>query len=214
MADYRNEMFDELKKVNIETCSDSELAALVRQTSSIVTIATQELLRRCDNNDTHATKEESHQSSVIAIANGRKFPMLKPSDINEEDFDVILDTTTNSLRFRKDPARHSKLQKSKLEKVGSFRMQILAYMLEHPDKPFHHKNIYKAYRLTEETQEPNTFTRSIREIRIALGQKDTLGPYIEKQPDNGGITGFKRGCIYKINPKWRYLIIRYKKISG
>jgi len=66
----------------------------------------------------------------------------------------------------------------------------------------------------QETQEPNTFTRSIREIRIALGQKDTSGPYIEKQPDNGGITGFKRGCIYKINPKWRYLIIRYKKISG
>jgi len=132
-------MFDELLNVNIKTCPDSELAALVRQTSSIVTLhakATQELINRYDTNSSQTiSSEEDSNSQYIFITNNRKFPIQQLSDIDEGEFDVILDTTTNSLRFRKDPARHSKLQKSKLEKVGSFRMQILAYMLEHPDKP-------------------------------------------------------------------------------
>jgi len=210
-------MFDELKKVNIETYSDSELRALIHQTSSIMTFhlqATQELLRRCDNNDTHTPKEESHQSSVIAIANGRKFPMLKPSDTDEEDFDVILDTTTNSLRFRKDPAKHTKLKEAKREKLGPHRMKILARMLKRPGVPFHAGNIGGDLVAGSGERARNTFSKSIAEIRVALGQKDTSGPYIEKRFDLDGITDSIRGCIYKINPKWQYLLIRHRKISG
>jgi hypothetical protein len=93
-------------------------------------------------------------------------------------------------------------------------MKILAHMLEHPDKPFHCENVYKAYKPTPETQEVNTFTKTIGTLRAALDQKDTSGPYIEKKFDWDGITDSKRGCVYKINPEWRYLVIRHRKNSG
>lgn len=159
-------------------------------------------------------KTPANDSQYVFIANGRKFSIRELSDINDDDFDVILDTTTNSLRYRKDPARHSKLQKSKLEKVGSHRMKILARMLKRPGIPFHAGNIGSDLIAGSGEKARNTFTKSIAVIKRTLGQKDTFGPYIEKKFDWEGITGLKRGCIYKINSKRQYLVIRHRKNSG
>ena len=159
-------------------------------------------------------KTPTNDSQYVFIANGHKLLVQQLSDINEDDFDVIMDTTTNSLRFRKDPIRNGKLQESKLEKVGSHRMQILAHMLKRPGTPFHANNIGRDLVAGSGKEARNTFSKSIGEIRAALGQNDTKGPYILKELDWDGITDCKRGYIYKINPKWRYLLIRHRKNSG
>lgn len=210
-------MFDELLHVNIETCPDSKLKALIHQTLPVVDFhsqATRELLRRSDNNDQQATRGQTLGSGIIAIANGHKLPVQRLSDINEEDFDVILDTTTNCLRYRKDPKKHARLEESKREKVGSHRMQILARMLNRPGSPFHAGNIGSDLVAGSGERARNTFTKSIAVIRKALGQNDTSGPYIVMHFDWDGITDTGRGYFYDINPQWRYLLIRHGKNSG
>jgi len=159
-------------------------------------------------------KTPANDSQYIFIANGRKLPVQQLSDINEGEFDVIMDTTTNSLRFRKDPAKHTKLKESKREKMGPHRIQILARMLKRPGYPFHADNIGQDLVAGSKKTARNTLTKSIAVIRKALDQNDTSGPYIEKKFDWGGITTSTRGYVYKINPEWRYLIIRYRNNSG
>ena len=86
-------MFDELKNVNIDACSDSELITLIRQILSVFNLhtrATQELLKRCSNNSQITVQEKTDEPQKIAIANGRKLSEGELSNINEDDYDVIL----------------------------------------------------------------------------------------------------------------------------
>lgn len=210
-------MIDELLNVDIKSCSDSELKALINRTLPVVdlnSLATRELLRRDENSGEQAVQEEVHEPRIVAIANGRKLSGKQTSDLNEEDFDVIMDVRTNTLRFRKDPAKHSKLEDSKLEKIGPHRMQILVCMLNRPGNPFHAGNIDNDLVYGSDETARNTFSKSIGVIRKALGQDGTTGPYIVKRFDWDGITNCKRGCVYEVNPQWRYLLIRHEKISG
>ncbi|MFA6186349.1 MAG: hypothetical protein WC770_03935 [Phycisphaerae bacterium] len=207
-------MFNELLNINIKAYSVVKLRELVDQTNPIVVLhaqATEELLRRYDNNAVQiAIHEESSNILKIAFENGHRLSQEKLSNINEDDFfDVIFDATTNSLRFRKNPSKHTALQESKLEHIGGHRMRILAYMLEHPGVPFYYRNIYKDYSLSAEIKGPSTFSKTIAALRNAFEQKDTSGPYIIKQSDGEGVTRSKKGCIYMINSKLRYLIIRH-----
>ncbi len=214
-------MLEKLKNLNIETCSDDDLKIWIRQALPVVDtflkasrkLASIDFNINVSSNQTTSSEGDGN-SQYVFIANGRKLPAQQLSDVNEDDFDVIMDTTTNSLRFRKNPASHSKFKESKLEKVGSHRMQILAHMLEHPGKPFHRDSIYKEYTQGPEIRDPSTFTKTIGAIRKSLGQNDTSGPYIEKKFDWDGITVSTRGCIYQVNPRWQYLLIRHRKNSG
>lgn len=159
-------------------------------------------------------KIPANDSQYVFIANGHNLPIQQLSDIKEVDFDVIMDTTTNSLRFRKDPVKRTKLKESKLEKVGSHRMKILAYMLEHPGEPFHAGNIGSDLIAGSGERARNTFTKSIAVIRKTLDQGNMSEPYLVKRFDWDGITGLKQGCVYKINSERKYLVIRHRKNSG
>lgn len=206
-------MFEELLNINIKTCSEVELMVCLQQTDAVATFriqATQELLRRFGNRNCNIpAPEKSSQPLKVAIANGRRLSEEERQNINEKDFDVIMDTTTHSLRFRKNPARRSALIKSKLERIGTHSMNILRYMLEHPGQPFHCGNIYKVSGPVEEIKETGTFTKTISLIKNAFEQKNTSGPYIVKQFDWDGITGLRRGYTYIVDAGWRYLIIRH-----
>lgn len=210
-------MFNELLKVNIKACPEAKLRVLVRQTRPVVTFhiqATEELIHRCDNNTKTSVHEEIHKTQKIAATKCSKISQEELSNISEDDFDVILDMTANSLRFRKDPAKHTELKESKLNKIGAHRMQILAYMLEHPGDPFYSENIYKSYAYQNEARDQSTFTKTIEALRKAFEQNDTSGPYIIKQSDWNGITGRKRGYVYKIVQERKYMVIRHTdKIS-
>lgn len=180
------------------------------------TILSELLPGYCPNKPVLETLEKTpaKDSQYTFIANGRRLAVQQLSEINKNDFDVILDTTTNSLRFRKDPVRHSKLEQSGLKKVGSHRMQILAHMLEHPGKPFHAGNIGSDLVAGSGERARNTFTKSIAVIRKALDQGNMSEPYLVKRFDWDGITGLKQGCVYKINSERKYLVIRHRKNSG
>lgn len=205
-------MFDELKNVNIDACSDSKLIALRSQTLSAFNLhmqATQELVRRCNNNDNQTTiPEEIHKPQKIAIANGRKLSEGELSNINEDDYDVILDITTNSLRYRKDPVKHTNLKESKLEGIGSRRIEILLYLLEHSTR---HISIENASMLPSQLDiiEPNSLSKTIGILRKALGQKGPKGPYLLTE----SVWEQRYRYAYKLNSDWHYLVIKKNEKS-
>lgn len=205
-------MFDEFEKLNITTHSDSELMALRIQTLSAFNLhmqATQELIRRCDNNDNQTTiTEEIQKPTKVTITNGRKLPEEELLNINEDEFDIILDITTNSLRYRKDPVKHTNLKESKLEGIGSRRIEILLYLLEHPTR---HISIENASMLPGQLDiiEPNTLSKTIGLLRRALGQKGPKGPYILTE----SVWGQRYRYAYKLNSDWHYLVIKKNEKS-
>jgi len=163
--------------------------------------------------NTHSTSHaslvpHSEGQAQIATADGRKLSHEEQSGIKDDDYDVILNLRSRRLKYRKAPEEFSPLMESDSTLPGPHRMRILAYMLEHPGRPFHAGNIYAAYSLTPEVKDKSTFTKTIGVLRRALGQTDTAGPYIVIEPDSDGITGRKRGFIYRVNEDWRYLVIR------
>ena len=174
----------------------SELAAIEKKLDLI-----------CDNTDAKVNSIKLNVHKNAAVADGCTLDQEQLSNIEENNFDVILDLTTHTLKLRKNPVKHTKLEIGELKKIGPHYMRILAYMLEHPDQAFHSANIHKAYSSVREVKEPNTFTKTIGALRRALGQIDTTGPYIIKEFDWEGITSSKRGYVYKINPTWHYLVI-------
>jgi len=204
-------MFDKLKNVNIDACSDSELITLIRQILSVFNLhtrATQELLKRCSNNSQITVQEKTDEPQKIAISNGRKLSEGELSNINEDDYDVILDMTTNSLRYRKDPVKHTNLKKSKLEGIGSRRIEILAYLLEHSTRDI---SIESASMLPSQLDiiEPNTLSKTIGLLRKALGQKGPKGPYILTE----SVWGQRYRYAYKLNSDWHYLVIKKNEKS-
>ena len=128
------------------------------------------------------------------------------SDINEDDFDVILDMTTTSLRYRQDPARHTKLKDAQLTGIGRCRIDILAYLLEHPSRNLSIENA-SLLPSQDEIIEPNTLSKTISLLRKALGQKGSEDTYIVTCP----VWDKHYRSAYRANTKWRYLVIREKK---
>ena len=129
----------------------------------------------------------------------------KLSDIDENDFDVILDMTTTSLRYRENPAKHTKLQKSELAGIGQRRIEILAYILEHPSKNISIENASLLHNQPD-IIEPNTLSKTIGLLRKALGQKGSEDTYIITE----NVWGRHYRSAYRVNKERRYLVIRKK----
>jgi hypothetical protein len=128
-------------------------------------------------------------------------------DINEEDFDLVLNFTNNTLKFRKNPDRKTKLKKADLTGVGFHRLQILACMIRQPGRPFNGDLISSDYIGGSGLGARNTFIKAICDFRKAIEQQDSTGPYIIKQLGGGGVTRGKRTCVYMLNPNRRYLVV-------
>jgi len=134
-------------------------------------------------------------------------------NLDDENFDLILNLRDQRLKFRVDPASHSELKSADFRGIGPHRMQILIYMLENPGISFHVGNISRAYSDLSEKPLVFTFTKTMSDFRKKLGQTSTKGPYIITTFDWDGITNRQKGAVYTMNPKWKYLVIRNKKIS-
>lgn len=90
-------MCNELKNLNIDTCSNAELIDLRRQTLHAFNLhmqVTEEIVRRCNNNENQTTIPDEIDT-LTTIANGCKLSQEGLSNINEDEFDVILDMTTD-----------------------------------------------------------------------------------------------------------------------
>ena len=156
-----------------------------------------------DNADAKANSPEPKAHTIIAIADGCMLPQEQLSDIKEENFDVILNMTTNSLRYRKDPVKHTNLKESKLEGIGSRRIEILLYLLEHSTR---HISIENASMLPSQLDiiEPNSLSKTIGLLRKALGQKGSEDTYIITKD----VWGQNYRHAYILNQKWKYLVIK------
>ena len=198
-------MFDELKKINIKTCPESELRVLIRQTLPIVdlhTQAVQELLNRHKDNFNKVNVKETYAPIKVAIANGHKLTTQEFQNINEDDFDIILDMTSNTLKYRKDPEEHTKLKEAKLNGIGSRRIEILKYLIEHPIRNISIDNISTLPNQLD-IVEPNTLSKTISLLRKSIEQKGIKSPYIITERSLGNVHH-----TYKINPQWHYLVIK------
>ena len=196
-------MFDELKNINIKIYSEAELRILVQQTLPILDFHTQviqELLIRKENLN-EVTIKETHESLKVVIADGRKLSKYEFQNINEDYFDIILDMSSNTLKYRKIPEEHTKLKEAKLEGIGPRRIEILKYLLEHPIRNISVENISTLPNQLE-IVESNTLSKTISLLRKTIEQKGIKAPYIITERSLGSVHH-----TYKINPQWHYLVI-------
>ena len=193
-------MFEGLKNLNMHTWLEGELIASIRQAHSLAIQASEELVRRAEKHAGQSfTPCEIAEAENIAIANGHKLSEQESQNINEDKFDIILDMTTNSLRFRRFPSRHSELVQAVLEGTGQRRKEILVYLLEHPKRFISVENISKLANQCA-IVEPGALAKTISIFRKTLGHS-----YIITESSLGS-----SNCVYKLNPQWNYLVIKEK----
>ncbi len=149
--------------------------------------------------------EQTDHQIKNAVDNGCQITRGELSNINHDNYDIILDLTSNCLKYRKDPQGRSALKKADLKGVGPRRIEILKYLLEHPKRYISVDNISKLSGQCE-IVEPNTLAKSINLVRKALGQKGSKGPCIITETSLGSA----HHC-YKICPQRRYLVIKEKQ---
>jgi hypothetical protein len=142
----------------------------------------------------------------VAIANGRRLSPEEFAFLDEDKYDVILNMTTYTLRFRINPGDHTQLIErdlEELENVGSHRIKLLAYMLERPKRYVSTENAPTCYGDPEERRTPAALRKTVSLLREALGVPGPNNPYIKTKRSVSP-------CVYLLNPKWRYLLIRWK----
>ena len=146
------------------------------------------------------------ESEKVIIANGHCLSAEKFADLNEDTYDLILDLTVDTLRFRRDPEGHSELLTSELEdltNVGPFRIKLLTYMLEHPGMYVSTENAAMCHGASDVIITFTALRTTIRCLRQALGTPGPNNPYIKTKRSISP-------CAYALNHRWSYLLIKWK----
>lgn len=157
-----------------------------------------------DNNIERGMEEK------IAVSNGRRLPADKLSKLNKNEYDIILDLTAYTLQFRRNPESHSEhiTTTGRNLGVGSFRIRLLAYMLEHPGRYVSTENAAKCHGVDpDDIITPEALRKTISVLRRALGAFASHTPYIRTIPGVSPRTG---RCVYMLDQKWSYLLIKWK----
>jgi len=146
---------------------------------------------------------------TLATVNGRRFSDQEFHDFNEDDFDVILDLTDHSLRYRPNPSQHGSLSLSPLKDLGPERMRVLTFMVAHPTRRICSETMPALAGEPDYEMEPGALAQTIRLLRRALGTSGKQNPYILTEPAWG--ESRRRGAsVYLLNPEWQYLLIDWK----
>jgi hypothetical protein len=143
----------------------------------------------------------------IAITNGHRLTDDEAQTVDEDAYDMILDMTALTLRYREDPKGHSTLTLANLRGIGPYRIRILAFMLEHPHTVVCADTVDDLLGETRGAIEPASFTKSISIIRQALGGGGRRNPYMHSVPAWQS-SGSNNACAYRLNPEWKYLLIK------
>ena len=146
----------------------------------------------------------------IAITNGHRLTDDEAQTVDEDAYDVILDMTALTLRHREDPKGHSTLTLANLQGIGPYRIRILAFLMEHPGLPLCAENVDQLLGDTTRVATPQAFTKNISILRQALGGGGNHNPYICSVPAWES-SRRNNACAYRLNPKWKYLLIRHGK---
>jgi hypothetical protein len=146
----------------------------------------------------------------IALANGRRLVENEARTLDEDNYDLILDMTASTLRYRGDPQGHSPLRAASLQGIGPYRTKILALLMEHPDVPMCMETVDDLLGETRKVTEQASFTKSISVLRQALGGGGRRNPYIESVPAWESSRS-NNACAYQLNPQWKYLLVKQEK---
>jgi hypothetical protein len=149
-------------------------------------------------------------SKLVAIANGKRLDESQFKNLDEEQYDIVLNLTKPSLRRRINPSKRTPLEFVDFEKLGSTRLGNLAFFLEHPGNPIHRDNFGLLYGSIHEYRDPSTLRRIITDWREILGQKRKDGPYLISIPA-WELASNIHSKAYIMNRDYRYLVIRYGK---
>jgi hypothetical protein len=146
----------------------------------------------------------------VAIANGRRLTENEAQAAGEDTYDVVLDMTASTLRYRKDPVGHSPPKLANLQGIGPYRIRILAFMIEHPSTPLCADNVDQFLGDAMRSATPQAFTKNISILRQALGGGGSQNAYIQS------IFAWEssrshNARAYRLNPQWKYLVIRHGK---
>lgn len=155
---------------------------------------------------THSPASSVH----VAIVNGRRLSDGEAQNLNEDGYDLVLDTTHSTLKYRKHPEQQSQLTTSDLSGIGPYRIRVLMLMIERFGVPVCTDSIDRLLGDTKRATEPAAFTKTISMLRKALGGGGHRNPYIQSVPAWES-SGSNNACAYVLNPQWRYLLIRYEK---
>jgi len=140
----------------------------------------------------------------IAIANGEVFSAEQTKKLKTDDYDVVLNCIERKLLSRKDPDKHTKLEKCDCKNIGKDRLKLLRYMLEHPRVPICEETIPYVYGDIA-SMSANALAKAIGHLRKCLWQ----APYIITEPDWGESIS-QTGSMYLLNEKYRHLVIKYQ----
>lgn len=153
----------------------------------------------------------SPASSVrIAIVNGRRLSDGEAQNLDEEGYDLVLDTTHSTLKYRRHPEQQSQLTTSDLSGIGPYRIRILAFMIERFGVPVCTDNFDQFLGDTLREVEPQAFTKTISILRKALGGGGKRNQYIQSVPAWESSRS-NNARAYVLNPQLRHLLIRHKK---
>lgn len=150
--------------------------------------------------DTPLTYHTPH----TGLVNGRQLKDEDLENLNEEDYDVILDMRVCSLRYRRDPRCHSNLVVSDLDGIYKHRLTVLERMLSRPGGHFSTDTVYAPL---GERRSDAAFRQTISKLRKALGTSGQANPYILTLPASCHCAR-PSTCVYTVDPAWRYLVVK------
>jgi hypothetical protein len=139
-----------------------------------------------------------------ATTNGKSLSLQALANLNKDNYDIVLNCIDRTLMARKDPDRHSKLEKCDCKNLGRDRLKLLRYMLEHPTVPICEETMSYVYGDTA-SMSANALAHSILAVRGCLWQ----APYIITVNDWGESVS-RTGSAYVLNEKYQYLVIRWQ----
>ena len=140
----------------------------------------------------------------IAIVKGKLLSPKEMQNINKDRYDIILNCVDRELLARKDPDRQSKLEKCNCSNIGPHRLKLLRFMLEHPGYPICEETIEDVYGNVA-SMTSSALAKAVLDIRWCLWD----GPYILTERTWGESVNYT-GSGYIADPKYEYLVIRYK----
>ena len=145
-----------------------------------------------------------------AIVNGRRLADSEIRTLDEDAYDVILDTTNSTLRHREHPGNHTELRLSDTHGVGPYRIKILALMMDRFGVTVCSDNVDHLLGDTNRIVTAHAFTKSISVLRQALGGGGRHNPYIQSVAAWESSRS-KNAQGYLLNPKWKYLLVRHEE---
>lgn len=203
-----------LSKMNIKGKSIRQVCAILRRLDARI-LSHETSIRDLENIkemipilisdfDLHSVTPPGIVPKRTAISNGKLLSLQTLTDLNKDNYDVVLDCIDRTLLARKDPDKSTKLEKCQCKNIGPDRLKLLRYIMEHPNVPICVETIPFVYGDIASISS-NALAKAIGHLRKCLW----YAPYIITEPDWGESIS-RTGSVYLLNEKYKYLVIRYQ----